>query len=188
MTAAGGVVDAAKHPGGDFYAETTERTATEMRACSPIQEADSHLAVQLAVYDYCQTDTCTGKETDKSDRDNTETDRAHADDNHTDDAASEVTTETGTVASHINSTESVRVNTLIYRRPIRNRVQPAVIYRKQTQSVSELEIKLVRSAGPFNCCRCMVGDPMLKLYPTQLQEYQVFDTDDPFARLVLASC
>ena len=32
------------------------------------------------------------------------------------------------------------------------------------------------------------GDPRLNVYPTQLEEYQVFDTDDPSDRYVSVVC
>jgi hypothetical protein len=149
---------------GDLDAQAT---ATETWTSCPSQIAGHYGAVDMASCDRCQTDACM---------------QITAEGCQTDDAASEVTTEIGISASLINLSEPSCVKNVI-QRPVRHRVckltQQAVVLRTQSQTVHDQTLELLWSVTPVNCCRYLAGVPTLNLYPTQLQENRVFDTDDP---------
>ena len=61
-----------------------------------------------------------------------------------------------------------------------SKIQPESKPRVATTTVADPTV-LSNPSRRHEADRETVGDPMLKLYPTQLREYGIFDTDDPFA-------
>jgi hypothetical protein len=125
-------------------------------------------------------------------------DQEQAGDSHIDDAASEVTTEAGNRIQdpYMSMTERRRDRITVHHRVKRNiqltapirvrlrteivlRTEPTATTRIRLQTKSALKNLLQTKAGPSDLNGQLIGDPKLRLYPTQLAEYQVFDTDDP---------
>ena len=109
--------------------------------------------------------------------------------NNSDDTASEVTTEPeiDVKVSRLNLPESVRIR-ISQQRAIRPRVRvsPQTAAASRVPGVSESVSVPRYCSTPVIRCSQSVGDPQLKLYPTLLDESQVFDTDDPCTCKALA--
>ena len=120
------------------------------------------------VSDCAQTDTRVDNE--EHCRDNLEL--ARTEDNHSEDVASEVTTEPGIYCCLVNLPVLVRMRTSKHRKRARIRTKPVLGSQVQQQAKIELTVMPVTN-------KKVGSDPMLNLYPTQLPEYRVFDTDDP---------
>ena len=159
----------------------------------------------MASGDSYHTGTCRSSE--QSSRDNhlcLTAGQEQTEDSHLDDVASEVTTEAGNRIQdpYLSRTERDRttMHRLIYHRvrrtipptaPIRIRLQtksalrtePTATIGIRPRTESALKNVLQTKAGPSYSGH-LIGDPKLRLYPTQLAEHQVFDTDDPLSCMI----
>ena len=109
-------------------------------------------------------------------RDNLEL--ARTEDNHSEDAASEVTTEPGIYCCLFNLPVLEQMQTSKHSLRARIWTKPVLVSRVQQQAKIEPVRQIRMSVVPVT--NKQVGsDLMLNLYPTQLPESRVFDTDDP---------
>ena len=113
-----------------------------------------------------------------------DTDRELTGDNHSEDAASEVTTEPAIGISRLTLSELVRTrasNQRLARPKARILNQLVAVSRAWPQVKTESALTRPKYWMPFAYSSLIDNCPMLRLYPTQLLENKVFDTDDPLA-------